>query len=272
MPTNWRIGFIGGGAMGSAIVRGLLENGTCTPDQIAVSEPADAQRTWLAAEFGVATTADNRAAVQNRDIVVLCVKPQIFPLAGPELAGILDHRTLLVSIMAGISLAGLAAHTGQHPQIVRAMPNTPAQVLAGMTVWTATAAVSAADRQVAATLFEAIGSQHYTPDEGDLDKATAINGSGPGYLFLLLEAMIDAGVHIGFDRTVAARLAIETFRGSAALMHAHPEQHPAVLRNLVTSPAGTTAAGLQVLERAGLRAAMTDAVAAAYARSRELGT
>lgn len=262
--------FVGGGAMGSAIVRGLLETGTFQPDRIAVVEPMAARRQALEEQFGLVGYADFRDAPGDQAVAVFCVKPQVFDRIGTEMRAFLHPQTVLVSIMAGISIAQLRKATGL-TRVVRAMPNTPAQVMAGMTVWTSTAEVSAAARQLVSTLFDAIGTQLHTAHEEDLDKATAINGSGPGFLFLVLEAFMDAGVHVGFSREVAARLAIETFYGTAKLQKDCPEAHPAVQRNRVTSPAGTTAAGLQVLEEAGLRASIVKAVEAAYVRSRALG-
>ncbi len=263
--------FIGGGAMGSAIIRGLLDTQTCSADQIVVSEPVPAQRNYLESEFGIVTLEDNVQAVQDRDLVILSIKPQVFVSVGAEIGVALSADTLLISIMAGTSLQRIAAVTGHNP-IVRAMPNTPAQVQAGMTVWTGTASVSPTQRESASHLFDAIGEQIFTPHEDDLNKATALSGSGPGYIFLILEAMIDAGVQIGLSRNQASQLAVQTMWGSAQLARATPDRHPAVWRNLVTSPAGTTAAGLQELERASLRAAVVDAVAAAYRRSCELDT
>ncbi len=263
--------FVGGGAMGSALVRGLLETGTVQPTRIVVVEPVVARRQALEAEFGLVGYADCQDAPGDQDIAILCLKPQVFDRIGAELGACLHPQTLLVSIMAGTPIAQLCQATGL-TRVVRAMPNTPAQVMAGMTMWTATTAVSAAERQAVGALFAAVGTQLYTAHEEDLDKATAINGSGPGFLLLVLEAFMDAGVHVGFAREVAAQLAIETFYGTAKLQKERPTVHPAVQRNNITSPAGTTAAGLQVLEEAGLRASIVNAVAAAYERSRALGS
>ncbi len=261
--------FIGGGAMGSAIIRGLLDTDACTAAQIAVSEPLAAQRAYLEHEFGVTTLAHNEQAIQDRDLVVLSIKPQTFAAVGAEIAPDLRSDALLISIMAGMSLQRMIAVTG-HARIVRAMPNTPAQVQAGMTVWTATDAVSTAQRATAHSLFTAIGEHFFTAQEADLDRATALSGSGPGYIFLILEAMIDAGVQIGLSRNQALQLAVQTIWGSVQLVRSRPDRHLAEWRNLVTSPAGTTAAGLHELERGALRATMADAIAAAYQRSREL--
>ena len=256
--------------MGSAIVRGLLETGTAQPAQMAVIEPIETRRRELAEELGLVGYAKLQDAPGDQDVAVLCLKPQVFDSIGAEIGAFLHPQTVLVSIMAGTSIAQLGKATGLS-KVVRAMPNTPAQVMAGMTVWTSTG-VNLRERQIVSALFDAIGMQLHTTHEEDLDKATAINGSGPGFLFLVLEALMDAGVHVGFSREVAAQLAIETFHGTAKLQKDRPEVHPAVQRNNVTSPAGTTAAGLQVLEEAGLRASIVKAVEAAYARSRALGS
>lgn len=271
MQESHSILFVGGGAMGGSLMRGLLDKGTCAPSQMEVIEPVVGLRAALARDYGVGVHADPSTVAPDKSAIVLCVKPQAFPQAGPPLGALLTESALLISIMAGVDLSQLARVT-RHKRIVRAMPNTPAQVLAGMTVWKATAQVDAAQRRMVGALFAAVGAQMETDDETDLDRATALNGSGPGYLYLIVEALIDAGVHIGFSRDQAAQLVRETFWGSAQLMKTHPATHPAELRNRVTSPAGTTAAGLHTLEKAGLRAALVDAVTAAYERSRALGT
>ncbi len=270
MAKHPKILFVGGGAMGAAIVQGLLEKDAAQPTQISVVEPMDARRQELVLEFGLTGFADISDVTGHQDVAVLCLKPQVFTKIGAQIGEFLHPQTLLVSIMAGTSVNQLCKAT-RLAKVVRAMPNTPAQVLAGMTVWTCTEDVSNADQEIVGTLFDAIGTQWYTAHEDDLDRATAINGSGPGFLFLILEAFIDAGVHIGFSREVATQLAVETFYGTAKLQKDRPELHPAVQRNNVTSPAGTTAAGLHKLEEAGLRAAIVNAVEAAFERSRALG-
>ncbi len=257
--------------MGSAIVRGLLATGAAQPAQISVIEPIAAQRQALEEEFSLTGYADFQDAPGDQDVAVLCLKPQVFDRIGDEIGAFLHPQTVLVSIMAGISVAQLCTATSL-TRVVRAMPNTPAQVMAGMTVWTSTPEVSAVERQTVSDLFDAIGTQLHTAHEEDLDRATAINGSGPGFLLLVLEAFIDAGVHVGFGREAATRLATETFYGTAKLQRERQDVHPAVQRNNVTSPAGTTAVGLQTLEEAGLRASIVNAVVAAYERSRALGS
>ncbi|MEZ4639465.1 MAG: pyrroline-5-carboxylate reductase, partial [Caldilineaceae bacterium] len=264
-----KIAFVGGGAMGEAILRRLLTDAVATPAQITVSEPVTARRESLAQQYAVNVTGDNTAAVDAARVVVLAVKPQVIDKVAAELRGRLQPETLVISIMAGVRIRTMQQSLA-HERIVRSMPNTPAQVGKGMTVWTATPQVSEADKTIAQTILEAMGDAVFVADEHYLDAATGLSGSGPGFVFLLVEAMIDAGVHVGFSRAQAERIALQTLEGSIALAR-ESGAHPAVLRNLVTSPAGTTAAGTLVLERAGLRATIIEAVEAAYRRSKELG-
>ncbi|MXX27539.1 MAG: pyrroline-5-carboxylate reductase [Caldilineaceae bacterium SB0668_bin_21] len=261
--------FIGGGAMGEAIIGSLISNQLLGPDRICVSEPVPARREFLKSTYSVKTETDNARAVHGASVVVLAVKPQVLDLVMADLGGNLSHDALVVSIMAGVRIETLQSGLG-HDKIVRSMPNTPAQVGKGMTVWTDTAAVSDADRAAAQAILEAMGEAIYVADEHYLDMATGLSGSGPGFVYLLLEALIDAGVHIGFSRDQAQQMVLQTVAGSVELMR-QSGLHPADLRNRVTSPAGTTAAGALVLERAGVRSALIDAVDTAYRRSRELG-
>ena len=257
--------------MGSALLRGMLQQGLYRPDEIEVAEPMPPLQAALASEFGVAVDALERSGAWSHELALVCLKPQVF---GTAMAQFREQRPLdiglYVSIMAGVSLRTLELATGTG-SIIRAMPNTPAQVLAGMTMWTATGGVSQAQRASAQAIFAAVGEELYTDHEDDLDRATAINGSGPGYLFLVLEAMIDAGVHIGLSRDAASKLATQTLLGSGELAGQLSDVHPAELRNRVTSPGGTTAAGIHELELAGLRGAFTAAIESAWKRSVELG-
>jgi len=223
----------------------------------------------MKSQFGVTTTDSNQSAVQNADVIVLSVKPQILPKVMAELKGKIPPNALVLSIVAGVPIAtmqnGLA-----HNRIVRTMPNTPAQVGKGMTVWAPTSAVTADQRRQTQSILNALGEQVMVEDEHYLDMATGLSGSGPGYVFLLIEAMIDAGVHIGFGRADAQKIVLQTIEGSVELVRS-TGLHPAELKNRVTSPAGTTAAGLFELEQSGVRAAILRAVEAAYHRSEELG-
>jgi len=261
--------FIGGGAMGEAIIGSLISNQLLSPTRICVSEPVPARREFLNTTYGVTTETDNAQAVNGASVVVLAVKPQVLGLVLADLGGNLSQDALVISIMAGVRIDTLQSGLG-HDRIVRSMPNTPAQVGKGMTVWTGAPAVNEADRAAAQAVLEAMGEAVYVAEEHYLDMATGLSGSGPGFVYLLLEALIDAGVHIGFSRDQSQQMVLQTVAGSVELMR-QSGLHPADLRNRVTSPAGTTAAGTLVLERAGVRSALIDAVDTAYRRSKELG-
>jgi len=269
MQLSGKIAFIGGGAMAEAILKRLVLGGLVQPEQIAVSEPVPARRDYVKAEYGVGVETENSTAAQGASIVILAVKPQVLDKVLPGLAGVIQPETLVISIMAGVRLSTLRRGLS-HERIVRSMPNTPAQVGKGMTVWTATPAVTDDDKGQAQMILEAMGDAFFVDDEHAIDLATGLSGSGPAFVFLLVEALIDAGVHIGFGRAQAERMVLQTMEGSLALLR-ESHTHPADLRNRVTSPAGTTAAGTLVLEQHSVRAALIEAVAAAAARSTELG-
>lgn len=264
-----RFAFVGGGVMGEAMIRGLVGGASVRPDQIVVSDPVSARCAYLAETLGVATTASNRVAAQGADLLVLAVKPQTLDVVLEDLRGQVEAKTLVLSIIAGARMSRFVEALGT-PAVVRVMPNTPGQVGQGVSLWTATPATSATQRGQARALVGALGVEVYSDKEDDVDKATAISGSGPAYVFLLIEALTDAGVQIGLARDVAATLALQTVLGSAEYARQAGE-HPAVLRNRVTSPGGTTAAALFELEKGGLRALVAQAVLAAYRKAIELG-
>jgi len=264
-----RVAIVGGGLMAEAIIRGLIAKGIASPRAIAVGEPIPSRRDELSARHGVTVTPSNREAVEGAALVVLAIKPQHLGPALANLRGRLDPAQLVVSIVAGATIGTLADGL-EHRVVARAMPNTPAQIGQGMSVWTATQEVDAPSRERVRAVLGALGEQIEVADEKYLDMATALSGSGPGYVFLFLEAMTDAGVHLGFPRPVAQQLVYQTVLGSV-LMARETGQHPAELRNAVTSPAGTTAAGLAELEDGRFRAAIDRCVAAAYERCVELG-
>ncbi len=264
-----RLALIGCGTMGEAMVKGLLHESLTTPSQVTVSHPRAERRAHLAERYGVAATADNAAAAEGATLVVLAVKPQVLPEALADLVGRVDTTALLLSIVAGATTERLARALGT-PAVVRIMPNTPAQIGRGMSVWTATAAVDEAGRAKARALLSALGAEEFVAHEGELDMATALSGTGPAYVFLFMEALIDAGVHLGFSRRVATRLVEETLRGSLEFATEAPD-HLARLRNQVTSPGGTSAEALYQLERGRLRTVLSDAVWAAYRRCVQLG-
>jgi len=268
-----RIGFLGAGAMGEALAGGLLAAGVPAA-KLRAADPEPARRAAVERALAIAVGADNAALVRESDVVVVAVKPGMVGRVlgalrkepGADLA-----RPLWISIAAGVSLAKLAAELPTGARVVRAMPNTPALVRAGATAYAANAAATAADRAVAQALFESVGLAWEAPDEGLLDAVTGLSGSGPAYVFVFLEALADAGVRAGLPREAAHRLACQTVLGSARLA-LESGLHPGQLKDRVTSPGGTTIAGLARLEAGGLRAAVLDAVEAATRRSRELGS
>jgi pyrroline-5-carboxylate reductase len=264
-----RVAFVGSGAMGEAMIKGMVAQGLVQPLQIVASDPLAARREQMNSQFGVQTSDTNLAAVQGADVVVLSVKPQVLNKVMAELHGNLSPDALVLSIIAGAPIATMVKGLG-HDRVVRTMPNTPAQVGKGVTVWTATPSVTAHQRQQTQAILGALGEHVMVEDEGYLDMATGLSGSGPGYVFLFIEAMIDAGVQIGFSRADSQKMVLQTLEGSVALVRS-TGLHPAELKNRVTSPGGTTAAGLFELEQSGLRAAVMRAVEAAYRRSQALG-
>jgi pyrroline-5-carboxylate reductase len=269
MLSDIHIAVIGAGAMGGAIIGGLLQKGLVDPGQITAADPREERCRELRAAYGIHVTTDNQEAAQRGQIIVFGIKPQMAAQVLPPLQGMLHENSLCISILAGTPIS-MFHETLHHMAVVRCMPNTPAQIGEGMLVWTAAPAVSDQQRDQARAILGALGRERYVENEGYLDMATAINGSGPAYVFLMLEAMIDAGVHMGFARPVAEELVLQTVLGSVRYAQ-HSGQHPAQLRNAVTSPAGTTAAGLSELERGSLRTTMSNAIWAAYRRSQELG-
>jgi pyrroline-5-carboxylate reductase len=263
------IAFIGGGVMGEAMIQGLLRHKTISPAGIIIGEPSEKRRRNIEQRYPIRTTADNRKAVQEGDVVVFSIKPQVLTRVLPELKGMLRADQLVISIIAGGHLATLSEGLA-HRAIVRAMPNTPAQIGEGLTVWTATSDVSDAQREQAQLVFQSLGKEILVDDEKYLDMATAVSGTGPTYTFLVLEALIDAAVHLGFARDVAHDIVIETMLGSV-LYAQQSGKHPAELRNMVTSPGGTSAEAIYQMEKGSLRTVLSKAVWAAYKKSCLLG-
>lgn len=270
MLNQKTIGFIGSGVMAEAMTKGLLRQGMVAPTQIVASGPRPERAQELFDRYGVHTTTDNVEAATGAEIVVLSVKPQVLGRVLEELVGCVAPETLLISIVAGARMATIERML-QVPAVVRVMPNTPAQIGMGISVWTATEATTQEQRDQALSILQALGEEVYVDDEQYLDMATALSGTGPAYAFLLMEAMVDAGVHLGFSRHVSERLVIETLRGSVEYARQSPK-HLAALRNQVTSPGGTSAEALYHLEKGGLRTVLSRAIWAAYQRSRVLGS
>lgn len=269
MLEHTKIAIIGPGVMGEAIFSGLIKSKTCSEKNIIISGPELDRNSELELTYGVKSTDDNAKAVAGANIVVLSVKPQRFKMVAKSLKGFIQPDALVISIVAGITIETLASTLG-HSHIVRAMPNTPARIAKGITVWVASEDVSEEQKGSSRDLFKALGEEVFVDDENYLDMATAVSGTGPAYVFLFMEAMIDAAVHLGFPRRIAEQLVSQTFRGSVEFYMTNHE-HPAKLRNDVTSPGGTSAEALYYLEKAGFRTAISRAVLAAYERSQELG-
>ena len=269
LSKDTRVAFIGAGAMGTAMIGGLAGGNDVDPGRVIASDRNEDRLALVRDQFGVRTTLRNREAARDADIVVLAVKPQVLPAVLAELRGRIHDGALALSIVAGTPIATIAALL-EHRAIVRTMPNTPAQVGEGMTVWTATPEVSREQRAQAGTIVGALGRQLFVDDERFLDIATAISGTGPAYVFLMMEALIDAAVHLGFSRKDARQLVVQTIRGAAIYAQRQPV-HPAELRNRVTSPGGTTAEALYQLEKGSFRTIMSKAVLAAFKRSEALG-
>ena len=265
-----RIGFVGCGAMARALCGGLVGAGVPT-ESLRGSDPDAGQRAAFEGELGVATTTDNSELVASSDIVVLCVKPGLVARVLRELPdGAGADKKLWISIAAGVRIQGLEVVLGTDCRIVRVMPNTPALVGEGASVLCPNTRASEADRAAAEAVFSAVGTTWEAPAEHLLDAVTGLSGSGPAYVFLFLEALGDAGVRQGLPREAAYQLAFQTVAGAARLA-LESGRHPADLKDQVTSPGGTTIAGLEQLEAAGVRAAVYQAVEAATRRSRELG-
>jgi pyrroline-5-carboxylate reductase len=262
------IGLIGGGAMGEAIVSAVLKAGVVSPAQLRVFDVSAERVHHLGASYNVGMAESPEQAVENVDFAIMAVKPQDFHKAADAIAGKIKGATV-ISIMAGVTIEQLSSALRTN-SVVRSMPNTPAQIGEGMTAWTATADVNEDARDSVHEILGAMGKEAYVPEEKYLDMATGLSGSGPAYVFLFIEALTDAGVHIGLSRDLASTMALQTVLGSARYAEA-TGKHPAELRNQVTSPGGTTAEALRAFEEGSFRANVLAAVVAAYEKSKALG-
>jgi pyrroline-5-carboxylate reductase len=263
-----KIAFIGPGVMAEAMIAGLLRKKLAKPENILASGPREERGMELNKKYKIKTFTDNASAASQADVVVLSVKPQRLSEVMKGLYKI-HPEALVLSIVAGASIQKISK-TLKHQAVVRSMPNTPGQISEGITVWTASAKTSKEQQEMARQILGALGEEVFVEDESYLDMATALSGTGPAYVFLFTEALIDAGVHLGFPRRIAEQLVLQTIRGSVSF-YDQAERHPATLRNQVTSPGGTSAEALYYLEKAGFRTAISRAVWAAYQRSLELG-
>lgn len=253
--------------MGEVMVKCLLDKKVVSPQDIVVNDENELRREVLAREYKVKTSADNKRAIENADVVILAIKPYDLEELMEVIKGSLRQQAVL-SIVAGASLTTLTEGLS-YPHVIRAMPNMPAQIGEGMTVWTTTDELSQEHKKIARSILSALGKEIYFYDEEHINMATALSGSGPAYVFLFIEVLTDAGVHIGLSHKAAKELAIQTIVGSANMVQ-KVGKHPAELRNMVTSPGGTTAEALARLEKGGFRSSILEAVAAAHDKAKQL--
>jgi pyrroline-5-carboxylate reductase len=262
-------GFLGAGNMAEALIRGLIHGGVVPAENIIASAPRSERQDELRTAYGIVATADNAEVARRADVLVLSVKPQILERVVHEVAEHVGTGTLVVSVAAGVDTATIESLLPTGARVVRAMPNMPALVRAGATAISRGSHATEADLGEARTIFDAVGLT-VVLDENQLDAVTGLSGSGPAYIFLILEALADAGVKVGLSRRNAQRLAAQTVMGSAKLL-LDTDEHPGRLKDMVTSPGGTAIAGLHTLEQGGLRTTLINAVETATKRARELG-
>ncbi len=263
-----RLAFIGAGVMAESMIAGVLSQSIVSPPRITASHPRDDRRAALRERFGVAVTGSNLDAIADADFVFLTIKPQVLTAVMRQLHGSLRPDQVVVSILAGATIESLRRGLG-HDAIVRVMPNTPAQIGEGMAVWCATADVGDTQRERIRTVLGALGEEIQVDTEKYVDMATALSGTGPTYVFLVMEALIDAGVHMGFPRRLAEEIVLQTVSGSVAFAR-DSGKHMAELRNMVTSPGGTSAEAIYQMEKGGLRTVLSKSVYAAYQRTQTL--
>ena len=262
------LSFIGGGAMAEAMIRGVLSQSLAKPEDVYVGEISEERCRYLCDTYRIYASPENSVAATRGELVTLAVKPQNFQDVAPELRNLLSPNQTVLSIIAGLSMSTLTGEL-DHSAAIRVMPNTPAQIGEGMTLWLCAPSVSEDTASQAEAILATLGDQIHVDRESYIDMATALSASGPAYVFLFIESLIDAGVHLGMPRPMASRLALQTVLGSARLVQ-ETGTHPAELKNMVTSPGGTTAAALMALEEESFRATVMKAVVAAYRRSIEL--
>ncbi|MBN1937362.1 MAG: pyrroline-5-carboxylate reductase [Anaerolineae bacterium] len=268
MLKSLNIAFIGAGTMAEAIIKVLLDRKLVTTENVIASEPRPDRADDLSRRYGIRVLASNSETIRDCDVVVLSVKPQVMPMVLPELRGRIPPQALVFSIVAGVPV-GTLINGLHHEAVVRVMPNTPAQIGEAMSVWIASHDVTEAQQAQARAILQAMGQELQVHAEEYLDMATAVSGTGPAYVFLMMEAMVDAAVHLGFSRGDAHKLVIQTVRGSV-LFAAQSDKHLAELRNMVTSPGGTSADAIYQLEKGSMRTVLSKAIWAAYQKSRLL--
>ena len=263
-----RLGFVGAGVMAESMIAGLLDKRIVAPAQIVASHPRQDRRDRLTERFGIATVETNVDVVSRADLVFLTIKPQVLSPVMRELRGAFSPDQVLISILAGAGYSALQRGL-DHLAVIRVMPNTPAQIGEGMSVWYGTAAVDDARRAQVRAALAALGEEIEVENEKYVDMATALSGTGPTYVFMMMEALIDAGVHMGFPRRLAEQIVLQTVSGSVDFAR-YSGKHMAELRNMVTSPGGTSAEAIYHMERGGMRTVLSDAAFAAYKRTQTL--
>ena len=268
MFSSSRLAIIGAGVMAESMITGLLARKMMEPNRIVASHPRADRRDQLSAQFGITVVESNAEAARNADLVLLTIKPQVLSAVMRQLKGTLREGQVVMSILAGASIRALQSGL-DHDAIVRVMPNTPAQIGEGMAVWCCTGAVDGISRERVRAALGALGDELQVDSENYVDMATALSGTGPTYVFLMMEALIDAGVHMGFPRRIAEQIVLQTVGGSVSYARSSGK-HLAELRNMVTSPGGTSAAAIYQMEKGGLRTILSKSVYAAYQRTQTL--
>ena len=264
-----KIAFIGGGTMAEVMLAGILENNLATKEDITIGERLESRREYLAKKFEVNVLASNIDATKDSKLVILSIKPQDLNSVFNEIREELQEDQIVISIVAGASMKKIAQAL-EHHSIIRVMPNAPAQIGKGMSVWVASPEIPTPDLRVVESILESLGEQWLVTDEKYIDMATALSASGPAYVWLFLEALIDGGVHIGLPREMAEKLALQTVFGSITMAQT-TGRHPANLREMVTSPGGTTTEALLVFKEDGFQGTIIQAIVAAYEKAQELG-
>jgi pyrroline-5-carboxylate reductase len=262
------LAFVGAGVMAESMIAGLLKRGLVDPAQIVASHPREDRRDRLVSRHGIRVTESNEDAATGADLVLLTIKPQVLTSVMKQLRGKLEPRQVVISVIAGANVDALSNGLG-HNAIVRVMPNTPAQIGEGMLVWSTTPEVSELQRSQVQAALGALGEELWVEDEKYVDMATALSGTGPTYVFMMMEALIDAGVHMGFPRRIAEEIVLQTVSGSVAFARSSGK-HMAELRNMVTSPGGTSAEAIYQMEKGGLRTVLSKSVYAAFQRTQSL--
>jgi pyrroline-5-carboxylate reductase len=269
MAIDKKIAFLGGGNMAEALIKGLIAAGTADPKQIQVTDLSADRTAHLKNTYGITIQKSNADAAREADVIILCVKPQVMERVLAGITPAVDAKKLVISIAAGIAIGRIEKALNEHSRVVRVMPNTPALVLAGAAALAGGKNATSEDLALAQSIFNSVG-KAVVVEEKLMDAVTGLSGSGPAYVFMIIDALSDAGVKAGLPRPLALELAAQTVYGSAKMV-LETKEHPGKLRDMVTSPGGTTIEGLHALEKGKLRATLMNAVEAATARSKELG-